>query len=512
VTGEPLLSYIRRHLDAAGRLTPEDLELPDRTYDGDTGLRWAPGAFDGVMGHHAGSGDGDDVQHIAELVIKASKRQSRRRLQKLHDALLAEESALAIADTLLAELTRLRPDAAALRQVGLWVASSSPNREPVKIGLALLGAAGIDGHVDVVRVLGAHDEFTLFAVTALRNGLAQPDSDIWALAASVDGWGRIQCVERLRNTTDPQIRSWLLREGYRNSIMYEYTAFIAADTGGLLAALRTEPVDRVLLTAAGEILTALINGGPAEDISHYSDGADAVAQYLTLMGSRAELLDDYRAVATIRDFVSADDSWAVERPDWSASRRDALQATCREILGQPHWRDRVAAMLAPGADDSEFATARIIADDLGIDTFEATLQRIERDPLGPHWSDAWQGADTDRAQRLAELARTRLPLAEIASGPANGLGMGPQFRPHYALGSSIEALRDHPGVGGDLLVVGLQSPLTRNRHMALTAFQRWPVESWPVQARGLIEAAAATDPHEGTRELAGAVLRGEAAD
>jgi hypothetical protein len=63
-------------------------------------------------------------------------------------------------------------------------------------------------------------------------------------------------------------------------------------------------------------------------------------------------------------------------------------------------------------------------------------------------------ADTGRARLLAELARTRLPLA----------------------------LLDHPGIGGDLLTIGLQSPVTRNRKMALNAFQQRPAESWPSEA------------------------------
>jgi hypothetical protein len=508
VASEPLLSYIRRHLDASGRLAPAELELPDKPTSSNSGLRWAPGALDGVMGHHAGPDDDGRTQLIVEALVKACKRQTGRRLRALHDALVAE-SALGIVDELLQELIHRKPDIEAVRRVGLWLATSSPNREPVKIGLALMGAAGIAGHIDVVRALGAHDEFTLFAVTALRNGLKLPDVEIWALAKSVDGWGRIQCVERLRDTTDGQIRSWLLREGYRNSIMYEYTAYIAAETGGLLAALMQEPVDRPLLTAAGEILSALIAGGPAEDMDNYADGADAIERYLTLMQSRAESLDDYLAVVAIRDFVGADERWAADRPGWTVNRRDAVQAGCHEILRQSHWRDRVARMLTADASDTDFWSARTVAHDLGIDTFEATFQRIERDPPGCDWSDAWQGADTDRARRLAELARTRLPLVEIASGPRNELGMGPEWRPHHTLGCSIEALRDHPGIGGDLLVVGLQSPLTRNRYMALNALQRWPAESWPPEARGLAEAAAAADPDDTTRELAGAVLRGE---
>jgi hypothetical protein len=45
--------------------------------------------------------------------------------------------------------------------------------------------------------------------------------------------------------------------------------------------------------------------------------------------------------------------------------------------------------------------------------------------------------------------------------------------------------------------------------MALQALQHWPDGCWPPEARGFIEAAAATDPDEQLRKLAGQVLRGE---
>jgi hypothetical protein len=511
-SGEPLLSYIRRHIDAGGRLIEGGHLLPDEVVPENTAIRWAPGALDGVFGHPGRTDDLDrTVSDVAELLLRACRRPTRRRLRSLHEALV-EANALTIVDPLVDELARHQAGIDAVRRIGLWLATTSPNRGPVKIGLALLGVTGLEGFVDVVRTLGAHDEFTLYAATALRNGLKESDSELWALAASVDGWGRIHCVERLSNTEDPQIRAWLLREGYKNSIMYEYTALISAETGGLLAALQQDPVDRVLLTAAGEILSALIRGGPAKDIDDYADGADTVERYLNLMQSRAESLDDYLAVAGIRDFVSADERWKIDRPGWSVTRREAFHATTLEILGEPHWHDRVNDLLTPDAGDSDFWKARSVARDLGIDTFDVTFRRIEQHPLGSDWYDAWKDADTDRARCLVERARTRLPLEEIASGPSDAVGIGPGYEAHQALDWSLQALGNFPGIGGDLLVIGLASPATRNRNIALRALQAWPAESWPSEARGLVEAAAAADPNEGTRELAGRVLRGEPAD
>jgi hypothetical protein len=509
--GESLLSYIRRHLDAGGRLAPDGCDLPDETHTDDE-LRWAPGSMDGILGPHAGPGEIERARNAADAWVKACARPTRRRLRSLHERLIGRD-ARSIVDLLIDELNRLQPDIRDIRRIALWLASTSPNRGPVKIGLALLGATGLEGHVDVIRTLGAHDEFTLYAAAALQNGLKEPDSELWALAASVDGWGRIHCVERLRNTQDPQIRSWLLREGYKNSIMLEYTALIAADTGGLLAALEQDNVDRAMLTTAGELLSALIEEGPAQNIDDYGDGANAIERYLTLMRSRAETLNDYLAVAAIRDFVADDERWEVHRAGWSISRRDAFHGACLEILGQTHWAGGVAAVLTPDAEHGDYYAACSVAHDLGIDTFEASFRRVERDPFCSEWFDVWKGADTtERARRLAELARTRLPLAQIATGPSDALGVGPQFKAHGALDWSLQALRNHPGVGGDLLIVGLQSPVTRNRNMALNALHRWPTELWPPQARTLMAATATGDPSEATRALAGKVLCGEPPD
>jgi hypothetical protein len=64
----------------------------------------------------------------------------------------------------------------------------------------------------------------------------------------------------LARTENPAVKDWLLREGFRNSVMYEYLAGSCARAGGLLAALSEDCMDRRLLTAAGEIIQALIVG------------------------------------------------------------------------------------------------------------------------------------------------------------------------------------------------------------------------------------------------------------
>lgn len=502
-----IYDFIVEHLDEVGRLSDPGLRLPDEPEVTD-GIRWAPGAMDGVMGHHvAGDGVAKRADEVAAAFVKACQRGSRRRLTRLYDA-VNDDNVMGYLDALIDRLVVLQPDRGRLHEIARWLATSSADRSPAKVGIALLGITGLGGDVGVVRALGAHEEFTLFAAVALNNGLEDPESELWALASSVDGWGRIQCVERLRDTTDPAIRAWILRQGYRNSVMHEYLAHIAATTGGLLEALRDGTPDRELLTAAGEILEALCVGGPAEDMSDYADGADAVEAYLTHMAARAETLRDFRSIATISTFLEGEEQWDdLGSMGWTATRREAFEHACEEILGRDSWDPVIYAAL-DSDDDTDYWLAEQAARHRGLDIFDIQVARIRREPLGGGWYAAWQGADDVRAATLAALASELLPLDEIATGPSDAMGLGPGWQPHGALDWSLQALRDHPGIGAELVLVGLRSPVVRNRNMALNCLEQWPREQWPDGAIELARRLAESDPNEQAREFAAEILAG----
>jgi len=132
-----------------------------------------------VIGHHGGQADeSQQVRRVAGLLVTACHQPTAEHLTALHNALAATD-AMRVVDPLLSRLHELPLTVGAVRHVALWLARTSPNREPVKAGIALLGAAGLADGIDVIRTLGAHEEFTLFCATALRNGLDNPDSELW---------------------------------------------------------------------------------------------------------------------------------------------------------------------------------------------------------------------------------------------------------------------------------------------------------------------------------------------
>ena len=116
-----------------------------------------------------------------------------------------------------------------VHSIAHWLATGAADREPVKFAIGLLGVCHGGDDRDLLLTLGRHEEFTLYASVALQNSGDDAELSLWAQACLVTGWGRIQIIERLAGTKDAQIKAWMLREGYQNDILYEYTALIWAD-------------------------------------------------------------------------------------------------------------------------------------------------------------------------------------------------------------------------------------------------------------------------------------------
>jgi hypothetical protein len=485
--------------DSAGDLPDENRTDPER-------IRYAPGAKEGIFGSEKPYPAIEvRVARIAKLMMSASNRPSRRTLMKLYEA-IAEFDSVDLADPLAAALQRAEADKTTVHRIGRWLAVTGVDRSVVKIGIMILGITGLGDDIDIVQALGRHEEFTLYSAVSIANGVPDSELPLWNLAQSVHGWGRVHTVRRLNNAKDPAVRRWILREGFRNSVMDEELAYIAATVGDLNGSLRKDDVDRELLTAAGEIFTALTSGEPFKGLEDYADGDEAVEAYLLLVARRAESLTDFLAVKAIERFLESEHDWdALSHNGWTATRREVFERECKSILGWSKWENIVRAELL-SQDGREFFLADQAAQDLGIDTYAFFLRKIIDDPLGSSWYRAWKQADDLRAIELTSLARNSLPLKAIGTGPASSLGLGKDWQPHQALNWTLQALRDHVGVGGDLVLVGLRSPVIRNRNMSLNVLKKWPQDSWPKDAVEMLKETATNEPNQRTRELALEIL------
>ncbi|WP_377268658.1 hypothetical protein [Peterkaempfera sp. SMS 1(5)a] len=460
--------------------------LPDLRPDGSR-LVFVGGGEDALIRHDPSS-DGvapltgaalaDHLEHLLPAPVPSVADGT---LRVLHD-LLATCSPIEVADELSAEIRRRGLPSNGLRQVGRHLAQQGTHRAAVKIGLVLLGLGGDIRDRELLLLLGTLDELTLYAAIALHR--SQPDGDlaVHTLAGRVAGWGRIQAVRTLRDTTDPTIRAWLLREGFRNTIMNEYLAHLAATTGDLHSALSHPHVDIPLLNGAGGILAALADsqGGPAPGLTDYPDAVPVLRRYADLIQAQAP------TTARLHDMISITTFFNHPPQDlpWTPADTEYLTARYKTLLHDPCWPTLVLDHLAdPRRPD--FPLALRPAAVLRLRPTAQLLARLETSPplLDPTWGHALRNSDQRQAAHILVLAEQRLATT-------------PEPERDHALLVFAHLLRRHPGHGWPLLRCALASSTPEVRRTALTTLAAWPADTRTPEAVAHLRASGKPKPDD----------------
>ncbi len=330
------------HLRATDNARPRlDWSLPDDTRVRVEGaLRWAPGAFDGVATHHMLPESDPERAKMATDAFIAFCNEPTGQSRVSLAAALSETSTLRLVDDalqLLTEQHHVSPSHALL--VARWLLRHSDDREVLKFAIAVAGVVGLnDDDLDLLMVLGRHDEFTLFVVVAIaRSERAEPL--LYELAQTVTGWGRIHCVERLAQTTDREITRWMLRCGFSNSVLDEYLAWICATTGDLATALAEPTLDDDLMDGAAQLIrTLLLGGGAAAGMAEYREGALAIERFLAHVPVAKRTLQQLLTVAAIRRQL--EDSWHEDAPVaefWTAAFVERAKVSCAQLIDRNDW-------------------------------------------------------------------------------------------------------------------------------------------------------------------------------
>jgi hypothetical protein len=500
------------------KLNGPNATLPERPKRNENELGRVAGALDGVTGHHFNRADNDHIRNRTRPIVEALARLLKLSSEENVSAVCKElqgDTLLSIADalqeqiksTLLKNATRK----SRVAEVGRYFTTRASDRESTKFGILLLELSGEGSDQPVLETVALHDEFTLYAALALCKLSSDPENILWQLAQRVHGWGRVQVVERLDGTENPSIRAWMLRDGFRNDIMDEYLAGICARTGKLHDALSAIDVDRALLDGAAGIIKALLCGGPADSIDDYPEGSIAIQEYLRHATRMTDLsLEHLLCAGRLRYFLSEVAGWDDRySKGWTPAARDEMLSACVELMGRPDWKVKInGALRSP--DNRVFYEADAAAQVLNIDTREIHFARVRSEPLkSSSWYRLLQQTNENQIEEILSFATGVLPLDEIATGPADSMGLGERYAAHSALDWILQDLKRFPGHRWQFIRIGLQSPVTRNRNMALNALLEWPRRSWPEQAPSLLVSLREAEPNKKFRERLQSVLASE---
>ncbi|MFD5177162.1 hypothetical protein ACFWM1_15215 [Nocardia sp. NPDC058379] len=453
--------------------------------------------LDGIQTHHFANETAPAAEIVAAMRVLVDEPDDAA-MVALHDA-LAERRALAVADDLCRELRAAALPTERVRSVARQLTDLGTRRNAVALGIVMLGVVGDSRDREVLLTLGALGDLTLYAAVALAN--SQPDRDraVFELARRVDGWGRIHAVERLARTGDPEIKAWLLRDGFRNEVMNEYLAHLAATTGDLRAALAESVVDDALLDGAAEILDALSGiGGPAADMRQYPDALPVLARFAELLGAAEPTLSRISVVQSIRNLLREPPA----EVDWPPAETTRLAEVCAALLVRPDWAEYVTARLADPHGPFGFNRALRLSKAVGIDAYAQAVAHLGDDSRNGYvWAWVAQRTPDDDVARIADLARALLPLDEIACGPGAGvIRWGEEGISDSILESVLSMLgRATPGTGEALVRAALRGYPVRLRRAAIGVLTAWYDHELPTEIAGRVAAAAEVEPDDDLR-------------
>jgi hypothetical protein len=364
---------------------------------------------------------------------------------------------------------------------------------PVKRAIAVVARAGDERDVAALETLARHDEFTLPAGEALATVLGDPVQAWWRVCCVATGWGKVEAVGRLVAQRDlpPDVRAWLLRHGCSDAVMPEYVAHACATAGRLEEAL-DGLVDDALLDGACLILSALVNGGPAEDIDDYESGPRVAVAVLDLLADRGPTVVRMRAVVHML-------TWAEDY-----EQHVAIAERCGRLLSRAEAREFVASRLARPDDALRLWS---VAHAMGLDAWEAGWRHLQRAPHDPRlYHHLARSRRPDRRARVIAFAERELPLEALATGPA--LRRFPAAR-HRDAALTLDSLvqRMWTGQWSDALVAAaLLCPVVSTRNGALAALAATSPEDWDATVLAALRRLAADEPSADLRAQAEAQL------
>lgn len=278
-----LLDKLNKGEDYSDSILPDhaDLNLPEDQ-------SWVPGAFEGIVLR-----DNYGIkQHL--LVNYKIARTIRRQIEKpcpanreKAETAIRKYGAITITDPVLSiMLSRYRVNKDNMRTEALRMMTESDKREIVKFGIALWGQCGQPEDVEIIKVLGRHEEFSLYCAGAIHVNMPGPGGNdiLIYLSENLKGWGKIAVAYEF-DYTQKEARYYSVAQGCENTIGLSYLSNVCA-TKGKMTEIMQEMLDgkeefgkfssKQMFKGICDIFTGLLeNHQTNDDITNYKHSRKA---------------------------------------------------------------------------------------------------------------------------------------------------------------------------------------------------------------------------------------------
>lgn len=463
---ESIYSRIEKVIKDKGYV-PYDFVLEPKKQTEDK-ITFAPGALEGIIGHHcAGNGENDDAKRIAEFIKNHSNQEPIQTVRDYEKKWMEQETAV-VRDMLLREILNHTDtyDANNIGEVAYAMMTEGRYVETVKMGLTLMALFNMSENEDIkekLLTLGKCEDFTEYVLMNISDWTDEEKNKVYFIfAQTLDGWGKINAVECLQANTE-EIKEWILCEGCKNSILYSYLGLECAEKCDYLERLKAGHLTEQEKLGASDIMDGLLDEGPCVGISGLEAPEETIYWYICAMKEKITEIKGIQQLFSIQDYLEENDEEEKNvANEWKQKAVEKLTETLKTV-------DLETVVLEGLAEQPQYAVNMAMKQ--GIDISEKLMELMQAEFEKYYYYGYYFLAKHVKGEEYIELCEKHLDYNTLPKGMGNELGLGKKT--HWDIDMVTQYLKDYPYCGQELLEVSIHAPYTRWRNMAANALEAW---------------------------------------
>ena len=457
-----IYARIKKYVVEQGEL-PADFVVEKREQD-DKEIRFAPGALEGILGHHTAIKDENDAfipvlkEYLTMDPIDAMDKFESEKAKNFKTATIRNGLLQSIYEN------REEYDAEKIGRLAVTFAEYGNKAETVKLGLSLMSLFNLSGNeavCNLLRILGHCEEFTDYVISNTTGWSDEKKQDLYfELAKKLRGWGKINVVEMMQADTKEK-KDWLLCHGCKNNIMYAYLGFECAMKCDLYERLKTGNFSDEEFLGASDIMSGLLDEGPCQGMSALEYPIELTLLYLEECKKHNW---DAEQVALITDIAVYFRSSEIENAD-------KIEPKVKEVLERLDIHNYILENIENNTHECMH-----IAKIYDVDMSEHLIRLMKMD-FEKYYNFCYYLFN--RQQNVDEfiaLCDRKIQYDIFPNAMGNEFGLG-EVQGKIKLDMIVQHLDKYPRKGRRMIQACIQSPITRWRNMAAKALLGWVKES-----------------------------------
>lgn len=225
-----------------------------------------------------------------------------------------------------------------LYELGIKLATKSKTEELVKLGIIILGFFENYNSKEIIKLLGLHSEFTLYALEASKNFLNHNEF-VFELATNTSGYGKLVSIYILEPVHNHQ-KNWIFEKGAINAVLPNMSAITCIEKTEMIKFYTELYLTKENFSKLSYLLAYAFE---ESNVKQFSSSVMLVGKYIGEAKTSAETFIDLAAIAMINKSMAP--YWNqygidVEKENgWSSNKESKIRKICIEIMEQSFWLD-----------------------------------------------------------------------------------------------------------------------------------------------------------------------------